>query len=281
MTRPNDKFTFSIIGLGRLGKTLAKQLNLVGGDCQYLISRRAKQIIINDFPIESTFPYSRLNEIKSLGQYCFICVPDDHIQTTADLILKSNIDLSGTDFIHTSGTKNSSILDNLKEKGLKTCSFHPMQTFTGDDANDVFKNILVSIEGQSELSSKLFQIAYQLGSKPLIVSKRDKMTLHISGVILANFISALVIEAKKILSTLEVPTDEFIRDIYGPLMLNTLNNILKRGVKDALTGPAARGDQETLMDHKLFLQNNGYSSEVYDILTRTISDYMNVSDVNR
>lgn len=278
MNNHDTRFTFSLIGPGRLGSTLAKHLHLVGGECKYLISRTEKQVKIPECHIESTISITQLDEIYSLGKYCFICVSDDHIAAASNMILKSGIDLSGTDFIHTSGTNNSSVLMELSKNGGRTCSFHPMQTFTGNDGDDVFKNILVSIEGNSELSSELAQIANKLGSNPLIVSKDDKMILHISGVILANFMAALVIEAKKVLSTLNVPSDEFIRDTYGPLMEKTLKNILNRGVKDALTGPAARGDNETIHTHKLFLQNNGYRSEVYEMLTRTISDFVNSND---
>lgn len=280
MNNHDKRFTFSLIGPGRLGSTLAMHLHLVGGDCKYLISRTAKKVKIQEHPIGSAISFAQLHEIDSLGKYCFICVPDDHIANASNMIKKSELDLLGTDFIHTSGTKNSSILSELSNRGGRTCSFHPMQTFTGNDGDDVFKNILVSIEGHSQLASELSQIAYKLGSNPLIVSEDDKMILHISGVILANFIAALVIEAKKVLSTLNVPSDEFIRDTYGPLMVKTLKNILDRGVKGALTGPAARGDNETIHTHKLFLQNNGYRIEVYEILTRTISDFVN-SNVNK
>jgi len=274
MKKRIPQFSFSLVGPGRLGKTLARHLQLIGGECKYIISTNETKLDIEGISMKSTKSIDKLDGIESLGHYCFICVPDDHISLAAVALLENLKDLSGTDFIHTSGTKSSSVLLNLKSSKNRICAFHPMQTFTADDTHEIFKSILISIEGDPDLSNELFDIAEQLGSKPLIVSEVDKKVLHIAGVILANFISALVIEASNVISFIDDSPEEFIRETYGPLMMKTLDNILHVGLVKGLTGPAARGDLETISEHKLFLQNNGYSTEVYDLLTKVISDYV-------
>jgi len=274
MKKITEAFTFSIIGYGRLGKTLAKQLQLIGGECKYIISR--KPSAITDFhPFTQLVPISAIGGIDYLGQYCFICVPDDHISMVAKSVDTSLINCSRSDFIHTSGAKSSSLLDVLQKKGCRIATFHPMQTFTGEDHKDVFENILVSLEGDNSLSLDLYDIATSMGCKPIVVNEQDKIRLHIAGVMVSNFIFSLVIEASKVVIPLAEFPEEFIRQVYGPLMKKTINNIIDHGVSKSLTGPASRGDVNSIEVHKRILERDDHNKMLYEIMTDTISEFVN------
>lgn len=273
MKKVSESFTFSLIGYGRLGKTLSKHLQLIGGECKYVISRHPLSLSAFKTGTNSIL-ISQIKEVDWLGQYCFICVPDDRISDIANILESCNLNSKNTDFIHTSGAMSSSELMVLQNNGSRIAAFHPMQTFTGNDESDVFQNVLLSLEGDRSLTQELSKVASHMGCKPLVVNEQDKMRLHIAGVMVSNFIFSLVIEAAKVVQPIDDSPEEFIREVYGPLIEKTVENIVKYGVHKSMTGPASRGDIQSVEAHKRLLELNGLNKPLYEIMTASIVDYI-------
>lgn len=60
------------------------------------------------------------------------------------------------------------------------------------------------------------------------------------------------------------------RSILHPLILETSNKLLMQRAKESQTGPASRGDLDTIRVHRELLGENNTYREIYDILTSEI-----------
>lgn len=177
-------------------------------------------------------------------------------------------------FTHVSGARTSEELAALARLGFPVCSFHPMQTFKPDSTEEVFRDIHISIEGDGSLAENLSEIALRMGAIPSVINAEQKLALHLSGVMVSNFMSALVIEAAKVMGKYQNDPDAYIREKLGPLMRQTLKNILENGFPDALTGPAVRGDKKTIDNHLALMRQNGLDTKVYSVLTKVLEEYV-------
>lgn len=264
-------FEFSIFGFGRLGAGLARSLSKSGGICTGVVTSDESKL---DDKI-SGMHFKKLVDYSKIGQFCFICVPDDIINEIATNLSKQTEIPPSTHFVHVSGTRSSQDLDVLKATGHQVASFHPLQTFHSEADIDIFRNILVSIEGDEDLVTELFTIAKLLGSRPLKVTHEQKKAIHIAAVFVSNFQSSLVLEANKVIGTQFENSHDFVRQNFSSLMQQTVLNISEKGFPNALTGPAARDDQKTIRHHIDYLEQQGLDSSLYDRLSQVIRHYIN------
>jgi predicted short-subunit dehydrogenase-like oxidoreductase (DUF2520 family) len=263
----DEPFIFSIIGLGRVGVTLLQALDSIGGICSGVVSSSLKDVSV---PSGQKIKISRSVSDLDAGEYCFIAVPDDAIQSVTHKLTSNHTINSAKVVSHLSGTKSSKILSELS---IPVASCHPMNTFKLGAQSNIFNNILVSIEGDKRAVELLIPLMKRIGAHPREVTQSDKERLHIAGVIVSNFMSALVFYAAQVVSVVDPDPVNFIRREFGPLMEQTLRNILDEGYPSALTGPASRGDKDTTLSHLQLLINNNINDKVYLELTELIIRY--------
>jgi predicted short-subunit dehydrogenase-like oxidoreductase (DUF2520 family) len=63
---------------------------------------------------------------------------------------------------------------------------------------------------------------------------------------------------------------EIDRSILHPLILETANTVLMQSARLSQTGPAARGDKQTIEMHRELLGEDNSYREIYDRLTNEI-----------
>lgn len=233
-----DKVT--IVGLGKVGKALSIALKKAGFK------------IINSYSINEP--------INILGDIIFITTPDSQIQQIANKLLLANIDLNNRLIIHCSGTLPSEILEELTSKGAEVGCFHPLQSITKKTTS--FKNIYFDIEGEEGVLPKLEELALKLGAKSIRVTKKEKELLHISAVIISNYLVTLADIALQISGSTEIPQRTLL-DAFLPLMMSTLNNLGESTTSEALTGPIARGDIQTVQKHIKLLEKEENLLDLY------------------
>ena len=59
----------------------------------------------------------------------------------------------------------------------------------------------------------------------------------------------------------------------SPLIIETINKVLQVGAPAAQTGPARRGDLETLEKHMTFLNDDPRLAELYQLISQHIIDH--------
>jgi len=204
---------------------------------------------------------------EEIGDWIFITTPDDSIKPAVKLLSETEIDWSGKIVIHCSGNMPASVLNPLGNKGAKTASMHPIQTFQKGDGKEKLETIYISLQGNSSAIDLLKNVVDQLKSKPLILTENQKKAVHISAVFASNYLVALLNSSDQLLK--ENGIEEGV-NILEPLIHQTLHNILEKGPEKSLTGPISRGDYNTVNEHLNFLADkNDDELSLYRLLGKT------------
>jgi predicted short-subunit dehydrogenase-like oxidoreductase (DUF2520 family) len=93
------------------------------------------------------------------------------------------------------------------------------------------------------------RIVSDLGGRSFVVADEDRAAYHAAAVIASNHVVALLGQVQRVAATIGVPLDAYL-----DLVRATIDNVDDLGPRDALTGPAARGDWETLTRHREVLE---------------------------
>lgn len=256
-----DKYT--IIGNGSVGGALLHFFEENDFPvCSYWNSK--KGVLPDSKSDHSTeIPSSLPSKESHVGTYIFLTVPDDKIEPLSLKLASKNINWEGKHVIHCSGNLFADELYALEEKGAKTASMHPLQTFTRTDKANRFKGIFISIQGDQSLCKDLSQLVTQMGATPLLFKKEQKQALHIAAVFASNYFVTLLKESENLLARQQI--DEGL-DVLEPLILQTVTNVFKKGANRSLTGPVARGDVDSVRKHVDVLASDPNSSGLYKTL---------------
>lgn len=128
-------------------------------------------------------------------------------------------------------------------------SFHPLQSFPMPRPPSAFRGITIAVDATSPaLERRLRALARRLGSTPKHVGDRERALYHAAAVFASNFLDVVVGQGVQLLRQLGWSEEEATRALL-PLVEGAVDNIRKRGVVGALTGPIRRGDAETVSSH--------------------------------
>lgn len=240
----------NIIGLGKVGQTLAKllvehKLATIAG----LYNRDAGDIQSRlDFIGEGEYT----NNVESLpcANLTLITVVDSCIsEVAASYALNPNIQ-PGDIVAHCSGVLPSTCLQALKHRGVEICSIHPMHSFVDPHLSiQKYAGTLCAIEGDNAAIMVVQKLFTAFGSQVFTVAKNHKALYHAAGVFASNYLLTLVAQSLNCLQEAKVGQEDAFNLVVS-LMQSTLNNLVtKKSARDALTGPLKRGDHATLQKH--------------------------------
>lgn len=88
------------------------------------------------------------------------------------------------------------------------------------------------------------RMAEDLGGRTFVVAEEHRAGYHAAAVVASNHLVALLGQVERLADAVDVPFEAFL-----PLIRGTVDNVAELGSIAALTGPAARGDQETIDRH--------------------------------
>jgi len=243
------KPTFVIVGCGKVGTILAKQMiasgyPLIGLASKSLLSaqKAANETRTNRF---SDTPW----EITPSADVVFITTPDGAIEETTRIIAENNGFKPGAVVLHCSGALSSLVLAPARMCNASIGSMHPLQSFAAAATGiNPFQGIIAAVEGEENAIHTARQIAVDLGCIGLTIKTEAKTLYHAAAVVASNYLVTLQDLAFKLLRISGIPETEAY-PVLGPLIRGTLSNIEKVGTVNALTGPIVRGDAETVKKH--------------------------------
>jgi predicted short-subunit dehydrogenase-like oxidoreductase (DUF2520 family) len=206
----------AIVGAGRLGTAIATALH--GND---------------DF--ELTGPLGR-GESAALSDVVLLCVPDREIAAAAAAVaIGPRSSLGATIVGHCSGATG---LESLAPH--EAFSLHPLMTVSQTGAD--FAGATAAIDAGTERAFGVARsIAHALGMKPVHIGPEDRVAYHAAASIASNFLVTLEAAAERLAATAGVG-----REALAPLVRATVENWVALGPERALTGPVARGDEQTV-----------------------------------
>lgn len=234
--------SITIVGSGRMAHALAAACSQSGLKLEALIARNTVEAEL----MGKRFPFGKVvktGEVPSGSSIVFLAVTDGAIGEVAGKLKPYANGL----LVHTSGAVGLDPLRAAETRGWRVASFHPIQTIGTESGEDVFRDVPVSVLADDQDAELLSHLARIFGARPVRVTEDEKERLHIAAVFLSNYIVAL---AKAVEILLE-PNQTGIKtgELFGPLMRNAVEQIIRYGPDKALTGPVSRGDAQTVSKH--------------------------------
>jgi predicted short-subunit dehydrogenase-like oxidoreductase (DUF2520 family) len=198
----------AIVGDGRLGRALAAALRTSG----YAV----------DGPL-------RRGADGAGADVVLLCVPDAEIARAASRVA------AGPLVGHCSGATG---LEPLGPR--EAFSLHPLMTVTQAGASFAGAGAAIAGTGPRALALAR-QLAEALGMRAVVVADADRPAYHAAASVASNFLVTLEAAAEQLAETAGVD-----RALLVPLVRATVENWAAGGPERALTGPVARGDDETV-----------------------------------
>lgn len=253
-------FDISLIGTGNLAWHLGPALENAGHRIREIYGRdlqnaKALQRRLYDADIQRHLDFSSSN-----SEVFIMAVRDEAIEKVAKAIaLPAKAVLA-----HTSGSQPVEKLEFSATPN--TGVFYPLQTFT-KGKKVAFGDIPVLVESDNSYTGKvLMDIACSITKHCYDVFADDRIAIHLAAVFACNFTNYMLRISETILEK-----HHFDLELLRPLIAETLNKSLDLGPLAAQTGPARRGDLETLDRHIAFLDNQNYR-DIYRMISQQILD---------
>lgn len=243
------KPTVAIVGCGTVGTAIGKLLARAGcritGVATTSLKTAGRAAGIISAERFSDRPWG----ITPDADVVFITTPDDVIQSTCETIAKHNGFEKGSVVIHCSGALSSAILSPAKECGAMVATLHPLQSFASvEQAEKLVPGSFFGVEGDDAALPVVRQLVRDLGGVLVEISSEGKTLYHAAAVAASNYLVALMHLALELDRSAGMPPDVSFRALL-PLIKGTLDNIAAKGIPEALTGPIARGDVDTVAAH--------------------------------
>jgi predicted short-subunit dehydrogenase-like oxidoreductase (DUF2520 family) len=151
--------------------------------------------------------------------------------------------------VHLSGGSELDVLGAVTKAGGLAGCLHPLQTFPGDEtpaaARARFSGIACGIEAPEPLDGVLAGIVEALGGTSFRLEGVDRAAYHAAAVFVSNDVVAAMAAATRAWSLAGLPEGE-ARGALSALLSASAAAIAERPLIEALTGPVARGDVETV-----------------------------------
>ena len=233
----DKSLNITLFGGGNVATHLAKNfLKLPGYRLQQIYNRHLSSIKIFENLTEIIDDLSKLKP----ADLFILALKDDVIVPFSKKLKDFNV-LT----VHTSGSIPMDALQT-RRKGV----FYPFQTFSKDKLALEFSNIPILIEAENELDLDLLKnLAKSLSNKVEVVNSGQRKAIHIAGVFAANFTNYMYRQAADILHD-----NDLSFDLIKPLIMETARKVQNLPPAQAQTGPASRGDIETIKNHLEFLK---------------------------
>ena len=208
--------TFIIVGPGRAGRSFERALTATG-----LISHGAFG------------RHSDLDALADRADVVLLTVPDTAIENVAGAIRPGRAVIA-----HVSGSQGLDVLGPHRRRA----SLHPLVSLPNPDVgcDRLTSGIVFAVDGDPAAG----EIVDRLGGRAIRVADTNRPLYHAAAAIASNHLVVLCAQVERLANEIGVPTDA-----YWDLMQSTLENVRSVGPSAALTGPASRGDIDTLQAH--------------------------------
>lgn len=152
--------------------------------------------------------------------------------------------------LHLSGACEASELGALSKAGCAVASMHPLRSFTAvaPGSEPTLRGTRFALQGECEAVRVARRLAESVGGLPFEIGAGQKAAYHAAAGMCSNYAVVLAWLARDVSRSAGVPPDAW--EGYLELMRGTIDNLSAVGPEEALTGPVARGDWQTVARHR-------------------------------
>lgn len=261
--------TVSIVGAGRVGRTLGRRLRECGWRIGAVVtrspatSRAAVRTIGAGAPLAwggsvGIHPHGKHRgsgraSALALGaifaaDVVFLTTADDDLPALVRTLSKlGGAKCKGKIILHTSATLDRSVLAPLARCGAATGSLHPMQAF-GGKVIPKLSGVIFGVEGDPNARRMAQSIAKSLGGITVAINTRDKPVYHAAAVMAAGSAYPTIEAGVQLLMHIGFTRARAMQTLI-PLIRQIFDNIERIGPRAAWTGPLSRGDYAIVGRH--------------------------------
>ena len=243
----------TIVGTGHLARSLAPLLDRAGYRVVAVAGRARHAAGAVSRLTRRARPTTSLRIGAERATLILLAVSDRSIAAVArKLAAIDAIDWSTRTVLHHAGALGPQQLAPLERAGAKVGVMHPLQSLgTPGLAREILPGSRARVEGDRAGAAAARRLARALGLSPLglgPLAARDRTAYHAAASLLSNDLLALLAVGTQLLESIGLNRKDAIRALV-PLARGTLRQAEAAGIGGPLTGPAARGDVETVRAH--------------------------------
>jgi predicted short-subunit dehydrogenase-like oxidoreductase (DUF2520 family) len=240
--------TLSIVGAGRVGRTLGKRLRERGWRIGAVVTRSAATSRAAVRTIGAGTPFSRLTADPFAADLILLCTADDDLPALVRTLAKlGGAKCKGKIILHTSATLDRTVLAPFARCGAATGSLHPMQAFGGKVIPNL-SGVIFGVEGDPKARRMGQSIGKSLGGIPVAINTRDKPIYHAAAVMAAGSTYPSIEAGVQLLMRIGFTRARAMQTLV-PLIRQIFDNIERIGTRAAWTGPLSRGDYAIVARH--------------------------------
>jgi predicted short-subunit dehydrogenase-like oxidoreductase (DUF2520 family) len=231
----------ALVGPGRAGTTLASGLAARGWTVVGVAGRAPDAASVMEAARRLGAEAREVNDAGRGAELVLVATPDAAIADTA-AALAPGLE-PGALVVHLSGACTLDELTKLElaRPDVRTGALHPLQSLPSAAVGvDRLPGSWCAVDGPDEVE----RIAVSLGMRPFRVAPGQRAAYHAAACIASNHLVALLAQVERVAAEAGVPPEALL-----PLVRATVDNVAALGTGDALTGPVARGDVDTVARH--------------------------------
>ncbi len=241
----NEKPRIGIVGAGKVGSVLARLCVQAGFTVTAVSSLHVESAERLAAAVGAVAVFSAA-DVARRADLIILTVPDDAIETVAAQVAEA--DLTGKAVVHTAGVLDAGVLWAAAQAGAMVGSWHPAQAFASAQVAHL-NGVAFAVEAEAvPLRTGLLDLTAALGGRSLVIPAGGNAVYHAALVFVSNYTVGLYGVAQRLLADLGLDAQATAAAL-NPLLAGTVDNIERRGIPDALTGPLVRGDAGTVAAH--------------------------------
>ena len=258
----------TLIGAGNLASALGPALRAAGYKIDAVVGRalpRSRRRTAKLARKLAARPCC-LDEITAASGVFWLCISDDALAETADLLSRQS-GWSGTTVLHSSGALTSDILAPLRAAGAQVASLHPMMTFVAGRLQPL-AGVPFAVEGDRQAVAVARGIVRSLKADVFHIAREAKVLYHALGSFSSPLLVATLVTAERIGMAAGLTRSQ-TRKLIAPIVQQTVKNYLAQGGPKSFSGPIERGDLTTIRRHLKDLESVPGALEVYRALVKS------------
>jgi predicted short-subunit dehydrogenase-like oxidoreductase (DUF2520 family) len=244
-----------MIGTGNVATVLCKLMYEKGHRIKQIVGRDAEKVqkLATLVQAESC---NNIDKICADANIYIIAVVDDAV---ADIV--NALHLQDKLLVHTAGSLSKHVLQKASSNyGV----MWPLQTLRKE--TNRLPEIPFIIDGNSDLViNRLQAFAQTLSNKYFVANDEARIQLHLGAVVVSNFTNHLFA-----LVAYFYQKEQLDFKLLLPLINETVSRLANHEPKDVQTGPAIRGDFETVKKHIALLHDYTQLQAFYETFSNSI-----------
>ncbi|SDS16052.1 Predicted oxidoreductase, contains short-chain dehydrogenase (SDR) and DUF2520 domains [Paraoerskovia marina] len=285
-----------VVGAGRVGAVLGSALRaaghaVVGASGVSAASRERIDTLLPGVPL------LEVPDVVERAELVVLAVPDDALAAVVEGLATTGAWQPGQIVLHTSGRYGASVLDPARQRGAIPLAVHPAMTFTGTSLDLArLEGTTFAVTAPGPVLPIGQALVVEIGGEPVVVDEAARGLYHAGLAHGANHLVVLVAQAAQALAAAGV---ERPGRVLEPLLGAALDGALRAadsgtaapleplepltdaevdltddlpaardgspGAIAALTGPVARGDVGTVVEHLRVLEELATTQGATDV----------------